>query len=104
MAHYNLTQQKCDGFARQSILSWTFPVFFMQVFLRWHRMRRTNLMILCKPDFFVYVDVTDYFSYTDMEIAAFKSIMRLERGFRTIVSACTGDIRYLLALINKVCT
>jgi len=46
----------------------------------------------------------DYLSYTDMEIEAFKSIMRLERGFRTIVSACTGDVRHLLALINKVCT
>jgi hypothetical protein len=39
-----------------------------------------------------------------MEVAAFNSIMRLERGFRTIVSTCTGDIRHLLALINKVCT
>jgi len=46
----------------------------------------------------------DYFSYTDMEIEAFKSIMRLKHGFRTIVSACTGDIWHLLALINKVCT
>ena len=42
----------------------------------------------------------DYFSYTDMEIEAFKSIMRLERGFRTIVSACTGDVRHLLALVR----
>jgi hypothetical protein len=49
------------------------------------------------------VDVTDYFRYTDEEIKAFKSIMKLEQGFRTIVSACTGDMRHLLALINKVC-
>jgi len=33
---------------------------------------------------------------------AFSSIMKLERGFRTIVSACSGDVRHLLALINKV--
>jgi hypothetical protein len=33
---------------------------------------------------------------------AFSSIMKLERGFRTIVSACSGDVRRLLALINKV--
>ena len=52
---------------------------------------------------FWFVDATDYFRYTDQEIEAFKSIMRLERGFRTIVSACTGDVRHLLALINKVC-
>jgi hypothetical protein len=43
-----------------------------------------------------------YFRYTDEENEAFKSIMRLERGFRTIVSACTGDVRHLLSLINKV--
>lgn len=49
------------------------------------------------------MDTTDDFRYTDEEIEAFKSIMRLERGFRTIVSACTGDVRHLLALINKVC-
>ena len=50
------------------------------------------------------MDATDYFSYTDKEIEAFKLIMRLKRGFRTIVSACTGDVQHLLALINKVCT
>jgi len=32
---------------------------------------------------------------------AFNSIMKLERGFRTIVSACTGDVRHILALIKK---
>jgi hypothetical protein len=74
----------------------------MQVFRRHLGMRTMKMTTLCKP-FFVCVDVTDYFRYTDEEIEAFKSIMRLERGFRTIVSACTGDVRHLLALIKKVC-
>jgi hypothetical protein len=33
---------------------------------------------------------------------AFSAIMKLERGFRTIVSACSSDVRHILALINKV--
>lgn len=28
--------------------------------------------------------------------------MNLKHGFRTIVSACTGDVQHILALINKV--
>jgi hypothetical protein len=35
---------------------------------------------------------------------AFNSVMKLERGFRTVVSACSGDVRHILALINKVGT
>jgi hypothetical protein len=42
------------------------------------------------------------FRYTEEEIKAFSSIMKLERGFRAIVSACSGDVRHILALINKV--
>jgi hypothetical protein len=38
------------------------------------------------------MDTTDYFSYMDKEIEAFKLIMRLEHGFRMIVSTCTGDV------------
>jgi len=44
------------------------------------------------------------FRYTEEEMKAFSSIMKLERGFRTIISACSGDVRHLLALINKVGT
>lgn len=28
--------------------------------------------------------------------------MKLERGFNTVLSACAGDVRHLLALITKV--
>ena len=36
------------------------------------------------------------------EVKAFNAIMRLEHDFKTILSACTGDVQYLLALITKV--
>jgi hypothetical protein len=41
-------------------------------------------------------------SYTEEEVKAFDAIMKLERGFNTVLSACAGDVRHLLALITKV--
>ena len=41
-------------------------------------------------------------SYTEEEVKAFDAIMKLERGFNAILSACADDVRHLSSLITKV--
>ena len=51
---------------------------------------------------FELVDFLPISSYTEEEVKAFNTITKLERGFNAILSACTDDVRHLLALITKV--
>jgi hypothetical protein len=44
----------------------------------------------------------DYGSYSVDEVKAFEAIMKLERGFRQVVNACTNDTGTLTALIWQV--
>jgi hypothetical protein len=34
-------------------------------------------------------------SYTEVLVEAFDAIMKLERGFHAVLSACAGDVRHL---------
>jgi hypothetical protein len=43
-----------------------------------------------------------YFRFSEAEFQAFASIMKLERGFRAIISACKDDTTLFLAIISKV--
>lgn len=42
------------------------------------------------------------FSNTEEELAVFNAIMKLERGFRAVVKACSTDARSFLGLIYLV--
>ena len=66
------------------------------------RMRTMNLKSELFPCTMCLKPTICYARYTDEEIKTFEAIMKLERGFKSLVNACAADTDAFILLIGQV--